>query len=151
MNNNATPELRDTCKPYHEAYCAATGLKVLYNMEYYSDYYLFAKDFSPEDIQLVVKYLRKLYKDKPEILRASLRISKLIRERARFGEFLAEAKAEARAPVKNPATKAREAWRGLPEEPEEAAKDTSKPIGQILPHVQRGIELLRQCKKDLKP
>lgn len=139
-------EIRDIAQLYHDAYVKATGLKVKYTMEYYSDYYLFAKDYSPEDIAVVVKYLRGLYKDKPEILKASLRISKLIREKARFGEYLAEAQAEARAPRKTPATAVLEQWRGLPEQD---TQDTSKPIGQILPHVQRGLELLRKCREDL--
>jgi hypothetical protein len=138
-------EFHDLAQEYFEAYKQATGLPLKYTMSYYSDIYLFAKDFSPEDIPVVVNYLRKLYKDKPEILAASLRITKLLREKDRFGEFLAEALASARVPAKNPATAIKQAWRGLPEED---TKDTSKPIGQILPGVQRGLEKLKKFKEE---
>jgi hypothetical protein len=141
----AVSEFHDIAQEFHQAYVAATGLKVKYTMEYYSDYYLFAKDYSADDIPVVVNYLRKLYRDKPEILAASLRITKLIREKARFGEFLAEALADARKPKENPAAAAKQAWRGLPEED---TRDTSKPVGQILPHVQRGLEKLKKFKEE---
>jgi hypothetical protein len=85
-------------REYHAEYCRATGLQVKYGMDHYTDWYLFAKQFEVGDIFIVVEYLKKLYRHEPEILKACLRLSKLIRERSRFAEYLAEAMAEARKP-----------------------------------------------------
>lgn len=152
------PEIKDIAHQYHDAYCEASGLKVKYTFSLYSDWYLFAKDFEMSDLGTVIRYLKRLYKDKPDILRACIRLPKLIQDHSMFAAYLAEADedarreaANARAHVKSRATKAREAWRGLPEAPEEKAKDTSKSIGQILPTVQQALDEMRKLKDSLKP
>lgn len=151
-------EVRDIAAQYHEAYCQASGLKVKYNFSHYSDWYLFAKDFEMSDLGTVIHYLKKLYRGKPDILKACIRLPKLIQDHAMFASYLAEAEqekramaAKARAPVKSPATRAIEAWRGLPVEPEDKAKDTCKSVGQILPTVQQALDEMRKFKESLKP
>lgn len=83
----------------HEAYCRLTGLPLRYMpLEHDSDWYLWSKEFGIEDLELVVAWLRSQYKDKPSILKNSLMFRHLIRCRDYFGEYLAQAQAEARKP-----------------------------------------------------
>ena len=151
-------ELHDIAQQFHEAYCQASKLPVKYTMGMYTDWFLFAREFKEEDLGTVIRYLKRLYRGNPDILRACIRLPKLIQDHAMFASYLAEAEqqerekaANARAHVKSPAVKAVEAWRGLPVEPENKAKDTSKPIGQILPSVQQALDEMRKLKESLKP
>lgn len=91
-------EVQDIAQEYHEAYCLASGLKVKYTMGLYSDWYLFAKEFDPEDLKTVIDYLRQLYRDRPDIAVAAVRLPKLIQDRTLFASYLAEAQACARVP-----------------------------------------------------
>jgi hypothetical protein len=68
------------------------------HLEHSSDWYQWSKVFGPEDLELVVPWLKREYKDKPQILRNMLAFRHLIRMRDYFGEYLAAAKAEARKP-----------------------------------------------------
>lgn len=151
-------EVRDIAQQYHKAYCQASGLPVKYTMGLYSDWFLFAREFKEDDLGTVIRYLKRIYRSKPDILKACTRLPKLIQDHAMFASYLAEAEqekramaAKARAPKKSPAMLAREAWRGLPEEPEDKAKNTAKPIGEILPTVQQALDEMRKLKDSLKP
>lgn len=134
--------VQDIAQQLHQAYCEATGLKVKYSFAFYSDWYLFAKDFEAEDIKTVVNYLRNLYRDKPEILAACLRITKLVRERDTFAQYLAEAKAEARKPRTTERDRVLAAT-GRPQE----VPDNVKTPAQVLVST-KALDLLAQFKKE---
>lgn len=91
-------ESDDLLQQYHTEYCKQTGLPLRCSIGMYYPWGLFAKEFALTDIKVVVDHLRRIYRDQPSILRASLRWSYLIEERGHFREFLAEALAEARKP-----------------------------------------------------
>jgi chorismate mutase len=136
--------VRDIADEFHEAYCEATGLKVKYTFSFYSDWFLFAKEFTQDDIKTVVNYLRKLYKDKPEILMACLRITKLIRERDTFAQYLAEAKAEARKPRMTERDRVMEATGRAKEPP-----DNTRSAGQVLDQSSdKALEILSKFKEE---
>lgn len=127
--NTANPD-EDLLRRLHDEYCRATGLPIRYTFEHYSDWYLFAQRFEPGDIAAVVAYLRKLYRSRPDILRASLRFSKLIKDRQRFEEYLAEARAERRKPVKTDRDRVLEA------SGREAQRESeARSVGQILSRI----------------
>ena len=77
----------------HAAYCQATGLSLPYvPMEMDSDYFLFSKRYDEADLRSVVAYLRHHYREKPDVLIATLRFRHLIRQLDRFSEYLAESR-----------------------------------------------------------
>lgn len=133
--------IRDIAQEYHAAYCEATGLKIKYTFEFYADWFLFAKQFEPGDIATVVRYLKVLYKDKPDILAACLRIRKLIKERASFAEYLAEAQAKARIPKETPRDRALAAA-GMSKD---KTADTAEHVGAVSA---RALEIMAQFKKE---
>lgn len=133
-------EVRDIAQEYHRAYCEATGLNMKYTFSLYTLWYLFAKEFKAEDLETVVRHLRKIYRDKPDILRACLRLPKLIEDHAMFASYLAEAQAEARKPKKTEKERLLERTCTGTRIPE---PDTTKPVSEL------ALEMLRKCKENL--
>ena len=84
-------------KELHEAYVAATGLEIRYNMDVERVWFAWWKEgWSVDDLRLTIHYVRKLYEKEQRIVTASLRLRKLIGDTLWFAEHLAEARAVAR-------------------------------------------------------
>lgn len=119
----------------HDLYCHLTGLQLRYMpLEHDSDWFLWSKLFSAEDLQLVVPWLKKAYKDKPQILRSTLMFRHLIRCRDYFGEYLAQAKWEARAPKPLNRDKVLAATGRKQEQPDNTTTPAQILQGSGLPH-----------------
>lgn len=129
---------------HHELYCSLTGLHLRYMpLEHDSDWYLWAKTYDQEDLKQVVPWLRQRYKDRPDILANTLMFRHLIRCRDYFGEYLAQAQADARKP------KATERDRVLSAtgRPMTHRDKPAQSAGQVLEHT-RMAEKLAAWKQD---
>lgn len=93
---------------WHAVYVQATGLPLRYQHYHHERcWFEFSREFTLEDLKLVVAYLKRLYRgdEKATIRRSVLRFHHLIQGLDRFGEYLAEARATGR--VKPPSARDR--------------------------------------------
>jgi len=79
--------------PLHALYCELTGLELRW-VEFTHGYVWWAweRQFGAADLRLVVKHLKRLYRDRPYVLAACLRFRHLIVNVDYFAEYLAEAR-----------------------------------------------------------
>lgn len=129
---------------WHAVYVQTTGLPLRYQAYYHERvWYEFAKEFTQDDLKLVVAYLKRLYRDpeKAGIRKAILRFSHLIERGDRFNEYLAEARAVGR--VKPPSARDRIlAASGRPQ----SQPDACATAAEILQR-QEFLKLLAQSRK----
>lgn len=81
----------------HSTYCKLSGSNQAFKRAFHEqDWARFIQHYTAADLALVISYLHKLYRDKPEILNATLRFRHLIRQLDYFDEYLGEARARSR-------------------------------------------------------
>jgi hypothetical protein len=127
----------------HSLYCALTGLNLRYTpLEHDSSWFLFLKDFDEADLKSVIQYLQSHYRDKPEILRATLRFRHLIVCKEYFREFLAEARCWKARKNEHTPQQSVLASAGIKPEPKQA---DARPIGEVV----KGLDCLKKLKEEM--